>query len=109
MSARAFVLFVLLARLAGSARGGAEPDTSRTETEEAPTVGFPSGEADSGAWGRFFRVVTTAEPTTLEAEEPFTFTVRVTTPERAQRPPRRIDLNDIPAFAERFYILDEDE
>jgi hypothetical protein len=108
-AARPLVAVVLLAAVAGAALGRVEPDSASVEPGDARAVGFPAGEVDSGADGRFFRVSTTAEPTALEAEEPFTFTIRITTPEPPARPPRRIDLNSIPAFAERFYIPEEDE
>ena len=86
--------------------GRAEPDEPPIETKDVLPVGFPTGEVDSGARGRYFRVSTTAEPTSLEVEEPFTLTVRITSPERSQRPPHRIDLADLSTFADRFYLLD---
>src|SRR6516164_4526016 len=98
--ARCFVALILLGTSAGLAchAGTGEPPP---ETEDTRPVGFPAGETDSGARGRYFRVRTTAEPSTLEAEELFVFTVRITAAEVPQRPPRRLDLADIPGFAER--------
>ena len=102
---RSAAVLMLLAAIAGRA----EPDEPTPETTDLRTVGFPAGEADSGADGRFFRVTTTVDRTAVEVEEPFTLTVRITTPEIPVRSPRRIDLTTVPAFADRFYILDEDD
>ncbi len=100
------VRFLIALLLLGVLAGADEPPP---ETEDARPVGFPAGEADSGARGRYFRVSATAEPTTVEAEEAFTLTVRITAPEAPQRPPRRIDLADLPIFADRFFIREETE
>jgi hypothetical protein len=99
----------MLGIMAGAGIDRAESDEPSSDGQDARAVGFPAGEVDSGADGRFFRVTTTAEPPALEAEEPFTFTVRITTPEPPARPPRRIDLNGLPAFADRFYIPGSDD
>jgi hypothetical protein len=85
----------------------ADPDAA--DVKDVSSVGFPAGEVDSGARGRFFRVSTEATPTTLQAEEILTLTVRITTNEVPQRPPRRLDLAEYAVFAERFYLLDGDE
>jgi hypothetical protein len=77
------------------------------EPDEIPLVGRPSDLPFSGASGRF-EVSTRAEPTTLEAETPLTFTVRVQATGPVRHPPRRPDLRQLPAFAERFHIEDPD-
>src|SRR4051794_37575974 len=99
MSAGRIVLVIAtLGIVVGVRMSRAEPDEPPTETTDARAVGFPAGEVDSGADGRYFRVFTTVEPAEVEAEEPFTFTVRITTPEPPARPPRRLDLGNLPAF-----------
>jgi hypothetical protein len=75
---------------------------------EIPYVGRPSNLPFSEAAGRF-TVSASAEPTTVQAEQPVLFTLRVQAlldkcP--VYRPPQRLDLTQIPAFNERFYIED---
>jgi hypothetical protein len=72
---------------------------------EPPLVGRPSHAPFSGAVGSF-HPVTTATPTELQAEDPLTFTLRITAESQFGEAPRRPDLRDLPAFAERFYIED---
>lgn len=80
------------------------PDNAPLE-DDIPVVGRPAGLPFSGACGAF-DLEAKAEPTTLRAEMPLalSLTVRATGPVR--RPPRRIDLRDLPAFVERFFIED---
>ncbi len=80
----------------------------RADEDEIPVVGRPVDLPFSEASG-WFTVQTRAEPTTLEAETPLTFTVSV----RAVRPPKhspqRLDLRQLPDFAKQFYIEDPSE
>jgi hypothetical protein len=66
-------------------------------------VGRPSDLPFSEASG-WFEVRASADPTTVEAETPLTFTVRVHAVREVKRPPQRIDLRQLPAFDEQFYI-----
>jgi hypothetical protein len=68
-------------------------------------VGRPTHAPFSGATGSF-HPATTATPTELEAEDPLTFTLRITADGQVWEAPRRPDLRELPAFAERFYIED---
>lgn len=72
---------------------------------EIPAVGRPADLPFSGASGDF-RVRASAAPTTLEAETPFTLTLIVEAVTAVRQPPRRIDLREAPAFAERFRFLE---
>lgn len=76
--------------------------------DEVPLVGRPSDLPFSDASG-WFEARTRAEPTTVEAETPFAFTLWVHALREVRRPPRRIDLHQLPAFEERFYIEDTEE
>jgi hypothetical protein len=78
------------------------------DPDDIPLVGRPSDLPFSGASGRF-EVSTRAEPTTLEAETPLAFTVRVQATGPVRHPPRRPDLRQLPAFTERFHVEDPDE
>ena len=80
------------------------PSGLRADTE-IPTVGRPADLPFSDASGDF-RVRAGAAPTTLEAETPFTLTLTVEAVAPARRPPRRIDLRELPAFKERFDFLE---
>jgi hypothetical protein len=71
--------------------------------DEVPLVGRPADLPFSGASGEF-EVAARATPTTLQAERPLTFTVIVRSVGAARRPPDRLDLARLPAFAERFYF-----
>jgi hypothetical protein len=74
---------------------------------EIPLVGrpdFPFSEAS----GRF-RVRMRAEPTTVAVERPLTLTLTVSAVGPVILPPRRIDLREIPAVAEAFYVEDPDD
>jgi hypothetical protein len=53
-----------------------------------------------------FHPSTRATPTELQAEDPLTFTIRLTADGQVMQPPHRPDLRDFPSFAERFYIED---
>ncbi len=80
----------------------AEPD-EKAQADDIPVVGRPSDLPFSEASG-WFTVRAQAEPITVEAETTLTFTVSVRATRPARRPPQRIDLRQLPAFAERFYI-----
>jgi hypothetical protein len=71
-------------------------------------VGRPSDLPFSEASG-WFEVQARAQPTTVEAETPLTFTVTVHAVREAKRPPQRIDLRQLPAFDEQFYIEDSSD
>jgi hypothetical protein len=74
---------------------------------EIPTVGRPADLPFSDASGNF-RVSASAEPTVVEAQSPLTFVLRVESLAPIRLPPRRIDLRELPAFAERFDFLEQD-
>jgi hypothetical protein len=77
------------------------------QASEVPLVGrpdFPFSEAS----GRF-RVRMRAAPTTLAVEKPLTLTLTVTAAGPVYLPPRRIDLRELPAVAEAFYVEDPDD
>jgi hypothetical protein len=69
--------------------------------DEPPLVGQPAH--FNGAVGRF-RVTVTAAPTKLPAEDPLTYTVRVTADGPAREPPQCPPIADFSGFAEGFYI-----
>src|SRR4051812_48365231 len=83
----------------------APEDPAEEEEDDIPVVGRPADLPFSEACGQF-RVAASTGPTALEAETPLTFTVRVQAAGPVRRPPRRIDLRRVSAFAERFYIED---
>ncbi len=78
------------------------------EDDNTPVVGRPVDLPFSEASG-WFEVRASAEPTTLQAETPLTFTFRVKAVRPVRRPPQRIDLRQLPEFAEQFYIEDPSE
>jgi hypothetical protein len=82
----------------------AEPEEG-PKPDDIPAIGRPSDLPFSEASG-WFAVGVSAKPTTLEAETPLAFTVSVRAVRAARRPPQRIDLRQLPAFAEQFYIED---
>jgi hypothetical protein len=68
-------------------------------------VGRPSDLPFSEASG-WFDVQARAEPTTIEAETPLTFTLIVRALRPARQPPQWLDLRQLPAFEEAFFIED---
>jgi hypothetical protein len=78
------------------------------EADDIPVVGRPIDLPFSEASG-WFEVQARAEPTTVEAETPLTFTLTVRAVRPARRPPERLDLRQLPEFAEQFYIEDPSE
>jgi len=78
------------------------------EDGDIPVVGRPVDLPFSEASG-WFEVRASAEPTTLQAETPLTFTLTVKAVRPVRRPPQRIDLRQLPDFAEQFYIEDPSE
>jgi hypothetical protein len=93
-------LAVLL--LAGAAAGRSTGSTP-SEMEEIPLVGRPADLPFSEASG-WFTVSRSAEPTTLRADTPLTFTVTVRPAGKVVRPPQRIDLRQVRTFDRAFYI-----
>jgi hypothetical protein len=73
------------------------------DPEEIPVVGRPTEWPFSDASGHF-RVIAVAAPTALAAQDPLTFTVRVEAFGRVHHPPRPIDLRQVAAFANHFYV-----
>jgi hypothetical protein len=82
----------------------AEPD----EDGDVPAVGRPADLPFSGASGRF-RVRAKAEPTAIEAETPLTFTLTVQGLGPVKRAPHRLDLKQVQAFLDNFYIEDGED
>jgi hypothetical protein len=79
------------------------------EPLEIPVVGRPANLPFSDAAG-IFTVSARAEPTSVQVEQPLTFILSVHAEvDRCPRflPPHRLDLAQIRAFDERFYILDD--
>jgi hypothetical protein len=97
----------LLILLGPASVRGAESEDGM-QPDDVPVVGRPSDLPFSEASG-WFEVQAHAEPTTVEAETPLTFTVSVHAVRDVRRPPQRIDLRQLPAFAEQFYIEDPTE
>jgi hypothetical protein len=85
----------------------AESDTV-AEAEDVPVVGRPVDLPFSEASG-WFEVQARAEPATLAAESPLTFTLMVRAVRPPRRPPQRLDLRQMPDFAEQFYLEDSGE
>jgi tetratricopeptide (TPR) repeat protein len=90
--------------------GFASPDNAGETVgpDDVPVVGRPVDLPFSEASG-WFEVQVRAEPTTLQAEKPLTFTLSVRAVRPVRRPPERIDLRQLPDFAEQFYIEDAGE
>ncbi|MHB1424997.1 MAG: hypothetical protein ACYC3I_17630 [Gemmataceae bacterium] len=67
-------------------------------------VDLPFSEASG-----WFEVQVRAAPTTVQAEMPLTFTLTIRAMRPPRRPPVRLDLRQLPDFAEQFYIEDPSE
>ena len=78
------------------------------DKDDIPVVGRPVDLPFSEASG-WFNVQVRAEPTTLQAESPLTFTLLVRAVRPTRRPPQRLDLRQLPEFAQQFYIEDPGE
>jgi hypothetical protein len=78
------------------------------EEDDVPIVGRPFDLPFSGASG-WFEVQARAGPTTVQAETPLTFTLTVRAVRPPRRRPQRLDLRQLPDFAEQFYIEEPDE
>ena len=99
---RPFALLLSLSLIpVSSARAG-------DATVGIPIVGRPADLPFSDASGDF-RVSARAEPVVVEAQSPITFALRVEAVAPVRQPPRRIDLRELPAFAERFDFLEGDD
>ncbi len=79
---------------------------SPDDPNEPPLIGQP--QHFSGAVGSY-KITTSAQPTELQAEDPLTFTVRVTGHGPAGHQPTRPDLRHWPAFTKRFVVEDLDQ
>ncbi|HTU23591.1 MAG TPA: hypothetical protein VMG10_36480 [Gemmataceae bacterium] len=102
---RPLLLLLMLLVFAASVRGEADDGI---ETDDIPVVGRPVDLPFSEASG-WFEVHARAKPTTLQAKTALTFTVSVRAVRPARRSPHRLDLRELPDFAERFYIEDSAE
>jgi hypothetical protein len=78
------------------------------QPDDIPVVGRPVDLPFSEASG-WFEVQVRAEPTELQAETPLTFTLTVRAVRPVRRPPERLDLRQLPSFADQFYIEDPGE
>jgi hypothetical protein len=76
--------------------------------KEIPVVGRPIDLPFSEASG-WFEVKARAEPTELQVESPFTFTLVIHALKPVRLPPQRVDLRQLPEFAAAFYIEDSSE
>ncbi len=76
--------------------------------DDIPVVGRPVDLPFSEASG-WFEVQARAEPATLQAESPLAFTLTVRAVRPVRRPPQRLDLRQLPDFAEQFYIEESSE
>jgi hypothetical protein len=86
------------------------------EPDDIPIVGRPIEFPFSGASAGFvrqgddlvipFRLEAHLSHTSVEVEQPTTFTITVHALGKVRRPPQRIDLREVPAFARRFHIED---
>jgi hypothetical protein len=97
---RAILALLVLCGQAPIVRAGDMP-----EPIEIPVVGRPADLPFSEAAGNF-EVSGHAEPTTVQAEQPVLFTLRVHAEGRVYLPPQRIDLSKVPAFNDNFFIED---
>jgi hypothetical protein len=79
---------------------------SQNDPNEPPLVGQP--ENFSGAVGSY-KITASAQPTELQAEDPLTFTVRITGHGPAGHLPTRPNLRRWPTFAKRFVVEDLDQ
>jgi hypothetical protein len=85
---------------------GVRADSPELEQpDDIPVVGRPVDLPFSEASG-WFEVQARAEPTEVQAEMPLTFTLTVRAMRPVRRPPQRLDLRQLPGFAEQFYIED---
>src|SRR5438105_3687249 len=92
--------FVLTALLLA----GALPPCARArQDEEIPVVGRPADLPFSGASGSF-EVSARARPTSLRVGEPLTLTLTVRATAPVRRPPRPIDLKQVPALVSGFHV-----
>jgi hypothetical protein len=94
------------------------PSEAARADEDIPLVGRPADVPFSGASAPFavvqpgpeyrtpFAVRVSASSTRLEALTPLTWTVTITASAPVRSPPSRIDLNDVPAFKQAFFIED---
>jgi hypothetical protein len=100
---RFLAALLLAASLGAAARGDDAADA-------VPFVGRPAGLPFSDASGDF-RVRAAAAPTRLQAQDPLTLTLTVTAfgDEPVRRPPRRMDLRELPDVADRFDVDDPED
>jgi hypothetical protein len=75
------------------------------DDDEPPVVGQP--EHFNGAIGRF-SVTAAAVPLKVAAEDPITYTIRITAEGKVKEPPQRPPLAEFSGFADAFYLADLD-
>jgi hypothetical protein len=93
---RSLVVMAVLACLVCTSSG-------LTADDEPPIVGQP--DHFNGAVGRF-QVTASADRVKLEAEDPLTYTVRVSAEGKVKQPPERPNLAEFPEFPASFYVED---
>jgi hypothetical protein len=96
-----FVILCLLVHGCGAPCRADDPPGE----DDIPLVGRPANLPFSGASGHF-EVAARAAPTSLRAGESLALTVTITADGPVRVPPRRVDLRQVPAFAEAFYLDD---
>jgi hypothetical protein len=97
---RALVALLMISVQALAVRAGDMP-----EAVEIPVVGRPADLPFSEGVGRF-SVSAVATPTTVQAEQPVLFTLRVHADGLVRQEPQRLDLSKVPAVSDNFYIDD---
>jgi hypothetical protein len=102
---RRVALLLLLAGVAAGLTPEARAEPDGPADDDIPLVGRPDFPFSGGSGN--FTVEARAEPTTLRAEKPLTFTLLVRATGPVRHAPERLDLRQLPAFAGRFYILEE--
>ncbi|HEX5269989.1 MAG TPA: hypothetical protein VFW33_05860 [Gemmataceae bacterium] len=78
------------------------PPAARAD-DEPPIVGQPPH--FNGAVGRF-RAGAAVDPPRVQAEDPLTYTVRITAEGKVKEPPQRPPLAEFPGFSDGFYLED---